>query len=93
MVKILVSCASGSGTSMLMKLSCEKACKAMGITAQVAHAPVAEAKSSAKNYDIVITSPAFAKNFDSLNGVKVGYVKNPVSQAEYEKVLKENGLA
>lgn len=93
MIKILVSCASGSGTSMMMMLTAEKACKALGIEAKVSHAPIAEAKSAAKNYDIVITSPAFAKTFESVqNGTKVGLVKNPLSQAEYEKVLRENGL-
>ncbi len=93
MLKILVSCASGSGTSMMMKIAAEKACKSLGVEAKVDHAPIAEAKSSARNYDIVITSPAFAKTFDSLKGTtKVGLVKNPLSQAEYEKVLKENDL-
>ena len=94
MVKILVCCASGSGTSMMMKLAAEKACKALGIESQVSHMPVAEAKSAARNYDIVITSPAFVATFDSVKDqVKIAAVKNPLSQAEYTEVLKANGLA
>jgi len=94
MVKILVCCASGSGTSMMMKLTAEKACKSLGIEAKVEHAPIAEAKSSARNYDVVITSPAFVKTFDSIKDhVVVAAVKNPLSQPEYVNVLKENGLA
>lgn len=94
MVKILVCCASGSGTSMMMKLAAEKASKALGIEAQVSHMPVAEAKSAARNYDIIITSPAFVATFDSVKDhVKVAAVKNPLSQAEYTEVLKANGLA
>ncbi|MDO4500582.1 MAG: PTS sugar transporter subunit IIB [Erysipelotrichaceae bacterium] len=94
MIKILVCCASGSGTSMMMKLTAEKACKALGIEASVAHAPIAEAKSVARQYDIVITSPAFVSTFDSVkNNVKIAAVKSPLSQAEYTKALKDNGLA
>lgn len=94
MIKVLVCCASGSGTSMMMKLACDKACKAMGLEASVSHMPIAEAKSAARNYDIVITSPAFVATFDSVKDhVKIAAVKNPMSQAEYTKVLKENGLA
>jgi ascorbate PTS system EIIB component len=94
MVKILVCCASGSGTSMMMKLAAEKACKALGIEGQVAHMPIAEAKSAARNYDIVITSPAFVATFDSVKDhVKIAAVKNPLSQAEYSEILKANGLA
>lgn len=94
MVKILVCCASGSGTSMMMKLACEKACKAAGVEATVAHSPIAEAKSAARNYDVVITSPAFVSTFDSIKDqVHVAAVKNPLSQAEYTEILKANGLA
>lgn len=94
MIKLLVCCASGSGTSMMMKLAAEKACKALGIEAKVSHMPIAEAKSAARNYDIVVTSPAFVSSFDSVKDhVKIAAVKNPLSQAEYSQVLKDNGLA
>lgn len=94
MVKILVCCASGSGTSMLTKLTAEKACKALGIEAKVDHAPVSEAKSNARNFDLVITSPAFLTTFDSIkDSVKIGAVKNPLSQQEIMEVLKEKGFA
>jgi len=93
MIKVLVCCASGSGTSMMMKLTAEKACKALGVDAKVEHAPIAEAKSSARNFDIVITSPAFVSTFDSIKDrVKIAAVKNPLSQPEYVNVLKESGL-
>lgn len=93
MIKILVCCASGSGTSMMMKLTAEKACKALGVEASVAHCPISEAKSAARNYDIIITSPAFVSTFDSVkNQVKVAAVKSPLSQPEYTKVLQDSGL-
>ena len=93
MIKVLVCCASGSGTSMMMKLTAEKACKALGVDAKVEHAPISEAKSSARNFDIDITSPAFVSTFDSIkNQVKIAAVKNPLSQPEYVNALKESGL-
>lgn len=93
MVKILVCCASGSGTSMMMKLTAEKACKVLGIEAKVEHAPISEAKSNARSFDVVITSPAFVSTFDSIkDNVKICAVKNPLSQQEYMDALKESGL-
>jgi PTS system ascorbate-specific IIB component len=93
MIKVLICCASGSGTSMMMKLTAEKACKELGIDAKVSHAPVSEAKSSARNFDIVITSPAFVKTFDSVKDhVKIAAVKNPLSQQEFVKAFQESGL-
>lgn len=94
MVKILICCASGSGTSMLMKMTVEKACKAVGLEAKVSHAPVAEGKSSAHQYDLVLTSPNFLKNFEAAakSGVKVAAQKNPMSEAEVKEHLKETGF-
>ena len=95
MLNILICCASGSGTSMMMKLTVEKACKAAGLKEfSVKHCPIAEGVSSAKSYNLVITSPAFAKNFDNAKnaGVKVGLLKNPLSTAEVDNILKENGF-
>lgn len=91
MIKILVCCASGSGTSMLTKLTAEKACKALGVEASVSHAPVAEGSSSARNYDLIITSPPFKKNFEGMD-VKVAIIKNPMSQPEIEAAIKNSGL-
>ena len=93
-VKILICCASGSGTSMLMKLTVERACKAAGLKASVYHCPIAEGKSSAKQYDLVLTSPNFLNMFDAAKaaGVKVCGLKNPLSDGEVLERLKESGF-
>lgn len=95
MIKILICCASGSGTSMLMKLTTEKACKAAGVEATVHHCPLAEGKSTARSYDLVLTSPNFLKMFDSAKeaGIKVCGLKNPLSEAEVKQHLIESGFA
>ena len=71
MIKILICCASGSGTSQLMAITAQKACKSAGVEANVKHCPIAEGKSSARNYDLVLTSPAFIKMFDSAKAAGV----------------------
>ena len=70
MIKILICCASGSGTSQLMAITAQKACKSAGVEANVKHCPIAEGKSSARNYDLVLTSPAFIKTLVSSTAVK-----------------------
>lgn len=37
MIKILICCASGSGTSQLMAITAQKACKSAGVEANVKH--------------------------------------------------------
>lgn len=94
-VKVLICCASGAGTSMMMKLTVEKAAKALGIQANVAHSPIAEGKSAARSYDLVITTANFVKMFDAAAkaGVKVAAMKSPVNVKEAEAILKDNGFA
>lgn len=94
MIKILICCASGSGTSQLMAITAQKAWKKRGpMAANVKHCPIAEGKSSARNYDLVLTSPAFIKMFDSAKaaGVNVYPLKNPLSQDEIIAALKAAG--
>ncbi len=94
MVKILVCCANGAGTSLMIKMTVEKACKKIGLDAKVSHAPLSEGKSSARNYDVVMTTANFAKMFDSAKagGVHVCALLNPMSQDEVIKLLKEAGV-
>ena len=92
MIKILISCASGSGTSMLMKMTVEKACKAVGVEAKVDHSPIAEAKSAANQYDLLITTNNFLATFDSIKErVPVRGIKNPMSGDEVKQILIDLG--
>lgn len=94
MKKILVCCANGAGTSLMIKMTVEKACKKVGFEAKVTHAPISEGKGTARNYDIVITTSNFSKMFDSAkdHGTIVIPLLNPMSQDEVIKHFKENGL-
>lgn len=94
MIKILICCASGSGTSMLMKLTTEKACKAAGVEASVHHCPLSEGKSTMRQYDLILTSPNFLTMFDAAKaeGIQVCGLKNPLSESEVRKHLEESGF-
>ncbi|MFI3284809.1 MAG: PTS sugar transporter subunit IIB [Erysipelotrichaceae bacterium] len=94
MIKILICCASGSGTSMMMKITAEKACKKAGVEAKVSHSPISIGKGSAKNYDMVMTTPNFLNSFETAKkaGVKVVGLLNPMSVDEIVKHLTDCGF-
>lgn len=53
-MRVLVSCANGSGTSLMMKRSVETAMKTLGIKiTSIHHCSISEGKGQAANYDVV----------------------------------------
>lgn len=59
-MRILVSCANGSGTSLMMMRSVEKAMKELNIPiTKIHHCAISEGKSSASQYDVVFTPVNF----------------------------------
>lgn len=63
-MRILVSCANGSGTSLMMMRSVEKAMKELGVPiTKIHHCAISEGKSSASQYDVVFTPVNFYKCF------------------------------
>ena len=62
-MRILVSCANGSGTSLMMMRSVEKAMKELGVPiTKIHHCAISEGKSSASQYDVVFTPVKFFTN-------------------------------
>ncbi len=95
-MRVLVSCANGSGTSLMMKRSVEKALKAEGFNiTNIHHCAISEGKSTAKNYDVVFTPMNFINMFDAAKekGVIVIGVKNVMSPKEISERVKESSLA
>lgn len=95
-MRVLVACGNGSGTSLMIKKTVEKAFKAKNVRiTNIHHCAISEGKSTAKNYDVVFTPANFVKMFDqaSQKGVKIVGVKNPMSQKEIEERMVENGIA
>lgn len=94
-MRVLVSCANGAGTSLMMKMKVEQALKELGIKVrEIRHCPISEGKSAAKNYDIVVCAINFVDMFKDAEakGVKVIGMKNILSVEEAKEKLKEAGL-
>ena len=95
MVKILVACANGSGTSLMMKMRVEKATKDLGIQVQtIHHCSLSEGKSAATQYDVVFCPLNFVSMFDDAakKGVKICGMKNVLSDKEAKELLTAAGI-
>ena len=87
MLNILVCCANGAGTSLMMKMTTEKVVK-------LHHCSLSEGKSSATQFDVVFCPLNFISMFKEAEakGVHVIGLKNVMSQAEMEEKLKASGV-
>ena len=95
MVKILVACANGAGTSLMMKMRVEKATKDLGIQVQtIHHCSLSEGKSAATQYDVVFCPLNFVSMFDDAakKGVKICGMKNVLSDKEAKELLPAAGI-
>ena len=95
MVKILVACANGAGTSLMMKMRVEKATKYLGIQVQtIHHCSLSEGKSAATQYDVVFCPLNFVSMFDDAakKGVKICGMKNVLSDKEAKELLTAAGI-
>ena len=95
MLNIMVCCANGSGTSLMMKMTADKVVKALNIkVGKMHHCSLSEGKSAATQYDIVFCPLNFIDMFkDAENkGPKVIGLKNVLSKDEKEQKLKERGM-
>lgn len=96
MLNIMVACANGAGTSLMMKMTAEKVVKSLGLkVSKLHHCSLSEGKSAASQFDIVFCPLNFISMFKDAEakGVKVIGLKNVLSQAEMEQKLKEAGIA
>ncbi len=94
-MRILVSCANGAGTSLMMKMKVEQALKELGIEVrEIRHCSISEGKSSAKNYDVVFCSANFVDMFKNaeMGGVKIIGMKNILSVQEAKDKLRQAGF-
>ncbi len=95
-MRVLVSCANGSGTSLMMKKSVEKALKELGFTiTSIHHCAISEGKSTASQYDVVFCPMNFLNMFESAEkkGITVIGVKNVMSAKEITERVNATNLA
>ncbi|WP_066305520.1 PTS sugar transporter subunit IIB [Atopobium deltae] len=94
-MRILISCANGSGTSLMLQQTATKALNQLGYTVVDGHhTSIAEGKSIAKSYDVVFTSLNFVNMFDDVaaSGTPVIGVKNVMSVPEVKKLIEESTI-
>lgn len=89
MLKVLAACGNGMGSSMIIKMKIEKVLKELNIPCTIDHSSVGQAKSSTNNYDLVLVSKPFAKDFVSTGSCKVVGLVNLVSEQEIKEKVKE----
>ncbi|HOF28651.1 MAG TPA: PTS sugar transporter subunit IIB [Anaerolineaceae bacterium] len=95
MATILVSCANGAGSSLLLKMAVERVAKELNMdVTRIHHCLISEGKSAAPGYDIVFCPMNFANMFESAanKGIPVIGLKNVMSADEIKKNLVELGL-
>ncbi len=95
MVKVLVACANGAGSSLMMKMAADKAFKQLGIdVSDIHHCALAEGVSSAHQYDIVFVAQNFEDMYEDAKrrGAKVIGLRNIMSDKEMIEKLEAADL-
>ena len=87
MLKVLVACGCGMGSSQLLKKNCSTVLKNLGVEHTVHHTSIDEAKSTAHDYDLIVVG----ENFVSQGTIVIG-LKNLMNKKELETKLKESGI-
>lgn len=85
MMKVLAACGNGMGSSLIIKMKIQKVLTDMGLQCDVHHASVGQAKSDAKNFDLVIVSEMFVKEFTNVGNCKVVGLVNLLSDEEIKE--------
>jgi ascorbate PTS system EIIB component len=95
MIRILVACANGAGTSLMMKMTAEKVLQDLKITeVKIHHCSLSEGVSSAAKYDVVFVPLNFYHMYDTAisKGVSVIGLKNVLSKEEMKTKLTSSGI-
>lgn len=94
-LSILVCCANGAGSSLMMKMTVQKVLDKVGLKpGKIHHCALSEGKTAASQFDIVFCAKNFANMFKDAEkkGTKVIGLKNIMSPKEIEEKMQENGI-
>lgn len=89
-LRVLVACGAGMGSSQLLKMTAQKVFKELEIEVDIHHCAIDEARSSVKNYDLLMCNDRFVETIKT--SVKVIGLKNILNQEEIKSKLIENGI-
>jgi len=84
MLKVMAVCVNGMGSSLILRMTVEKAFKELGIAATVDHCDLGGF--GGKNVDVVVTTPSLSSSIPAKDGLTVILIKNFVDV----EGLKEN---
>lgn len=90
MIKVLAACGSGMGSSQIIKMKLANVFRKKNIPVEIHHCAVSEAKSLAKQYDIVFVSKALLDVFSGLDlpNTHVIGLQNLLSEKEITEQLE-----
>ncbi|MFV0551458.1 MAG: PTS sugar transporter subunit IIB [Anaerorhabdus sp.] len=88
MLKVMVACGCGMGSSQMLKMKAAEVFKELGIEVTIHHTSVDEAMSTANEYDVVIVSETLVRNFSKAKATVIG-LKNILSKKEMKEKLQE----
>lgn len=94
-MKILVCCANGAGTSMLMMKTAEKVVESLGLEVEeLNHSSMSAGNNMASRYDVVFCPQNLIKMLRDVDEAetKVIGLNNVLSQTEMEEKLKASGV-
>lgn len=94
-MRVLVSCANGAGSSLLMKMNVLKVFKKLGIPVQqIHHCSLSEGKSSATKFDVVFCPLNFINMFQLAidKGTLVIGLRNVMGEKEATEKIIAAGL-
>ncbi len=94
-MKVVVSCANGAGTSLMMKMRVEKALKDLNVrVTKIHHCSISEGKSTASTYDVVFCPLNFVDMFKdaAAKGVTIIGLKNVLSDIEAREKIVASGI-
>lgn len=94
-LNIMVCCANGGGTSLMIKMTLQKTLEKLNIKPKkIHHCALSEGKSSSIQYDVVFCPRNFTSMFAEAEkrGTLVIGLRNVMSAQEMEEKIKEYGL-
>ena len=89
MLKVLVACGCGMGSSQLLKMNCSNVLKKLGVEHTIHHTSIDEAKSTAHDYDLIVVGENFVDSFKVKEGTKIIGLKNLMNKKERKKLAEE----
>ncbi|MDY3006702.1 PTS sugar transporter subunit IIB [Anaerococcus porci] len=95
-MKIIVACANGAGTSLMMMNKIKQAFNELEYKGKldISHCSLSEGKSTGRTADVIFCAQNFMKDFDALRakGVQIIGMKNILSKDEAKEKILENNL-